>query len=138
MKKAKNKMIRHFTWSEFDTSVEYIANKCKFSEFSGIYGVPRGGLCLAVALSHKLKLNLISEPIKNSLIVDDVYETGITLKTFKDIEGAMFYVLFSKVKPTWWNSVFISERREWIVFPWENTLDIQYDQNEYIKKRGLS
>ena len=131
-------MINHFSWSEFDRSVEHIANRCKFLNFSGIYGVPRGGLCLAVALSHKLKTNLISEPIKNSLIVDDVYETGITLNTFKDIEGAMFFVLFSKIKPTWWNTVFISEKSEWIVFPWENPLNLQSERNEYIKKRGLT
>ncbi len=131
-------MVSYFSWNEFDKSVEHIANKCKLLEFSGIYGVPRGGLCLAVALSHKLKINLISEPIKNSLIVDDVYETGITLNTFKDIEGAMFFVLFSKIKPTWWNTVNISEKREWIVFPWENTINYQKDRNEYIKKRGLN
>ena len=131
-------MINYFTWSEFDNAVEYIANKCMFLEFSGIYGVPRGGLCLAVALSHKLKINLISEPKKNSLIVDDVYETGLTLKTFKDVEGAMFFVLFSKSKPKWWNSVFIAKKSEWIVFPWENTLDSKNDRNEYIRKRGLS
>ena len=131
-------MTRYFSWSEFDKSTEYIAKKCKFLEFSGIYGVPRGGLCLAVALSHKLELNLLSEPIKNSLIVDDVYETGITLKAFKGIEGAMFFVLFSKIRPTWWNSVHISEKREWIVFPWENTLNLQSDRKHYMKKRGLS
>ena len=131
-------MINHFTWSEFDNAVEHIASKCKFFQFSGIYGVPRGGLCLAVALSHKLKINLISEPKKNSLIVDDVYETGITLNTFKDIEGAMFYVLFSKTKPKWLNSVFISNKSEWIVFPWENTLRTQSDRDEFIRKRGLS
>ena len=131
-------MVKYFSWSEFDKSVEYIANKCKFLEISGIYGIPRGGLCLAVALSHKLKINLISEPIKNSLIVDDIYETGITLKAFKHIEGAMFFVLFSKVSPTWWNSVQISEKNEWIVFPWENPLNLQSDRNDYIKKRGLS
>ena len=131
-------MVKYFSWSEFDKSVEYIANKCKFLEISGIYGIPRGGLCLAVALSHKLKINLISQPIKNSLIVDDIYETGITLKTFKNIEGAMFFVLFSKVRPTWWNSVHISEKSEWIVFPWENPLNLQSDRNDYIKKRGLS
>ena len=131
-------MINYFTWSEFDKSVDYIANKCKFLEFSGIYGVPRGGLCLAVALSHKLKINLISEPIKKSLIVDDIYETGYTLNTFKDIEGAMFFVLFSKSNPTWWNTVFKSEKGEWIVFPWENNVNAQSDRYEYIKKRGLS
>ena len=130
-------MVSYFSWSEFDKSVEHIANKCKLLEFSGIYGVPRGGLCLAVALSHKLKINLISEPIKNSLIVDDIYETGITLNTFKDIEGAMFFVLFSKIKPTWWNTVNISKKSEWIIFPWENPLNIQSDQKDYNKKRGL-
>ena len=131
-------MVSYFTWNDFDKSVEHIANKCDFLEFSGIYGIPRGGLCLAVALSHKLKINLISEPIKNSLIVDDVYETGITLNTFKDIEGAMFFVLFSKIKPTWWNTVFISKKSHWIVFPWENTLNSKSDRADYIKKRGLS
>ena len=131
-------MISYFTWNEFDKSVEHIANKCKLLEFSGIYGVPRGGLCLAVALSHKLNINLISEPIKNSLIVDDIYETGITLNTFKNIDGAMFFVLFSKIKPTWWNTLHMSKKNEWIVFPWENTFNIQSDRNEYIKKRGLN
>ena len=130
-------MINYFTWSEFDESIEHIADKCKFLEFSGIYGVPRGGLCLAVALSHKLEINLISEPIKNSLIVDDVYETGMTLNKFKNIEGAMFFVLFSKIEPTWWNTVFLSKKSEWISFPWENTLNSQFDRNDYKKRRGL-
>ena len=128
----------HFTWREFDKSVEHIYNKCKFIDFSGIYGVPRGGLCLAVALSHKLKINLISKPLKNALIVDDVYETGITLNTFKNVEGAMFFVLFSKIKPIWWNTVHISKKSEWIVFPWENSSNLQSDRDEYLKKRGVS
>ncbi len=130
-------MINYFSWTEFDKSVEYIANECSFSKFSGIYGVPRGGLCLAVALSHKLNINLISAPKKNSLIVDDIYDTGITLNSFKDIEGARFFVLFSKIKPTWWNTVNISKKSEWIIFPWENPLNFQNERQDYIKKRGL-
>ena len=88
-------MISYFTWSEFDKSVEQIANKCRFKDFSGIYGVPRGGLCLAVALSHKLKIELISEPIKNSLIVDDVYETGHYINDLQKIlkEQCFLYYL---------------------------------------------
>ena len=131
-------MISYFTWSEFDKSVEKIANECKILEFSGIYGVPRGGLCLAVALSHKLKINLISEPTKNSLIVDDIYETGTTLNKFKDIEGVKFFVLFSKVEPLWWEAVNISKKKEWIIFPWEDSTSFKIDRKEYIKKRGLS
>ena len=131
-------MITYFSWNDFDNSVEHIAKECKFLEFSGIYGVPRGGLCLAVALSHKLRINLISEPIKNSLIVDDIYDSGITLNGFKDIEGAMYFVLVSKINPTWWNTVNLSKKGEWIVFPWENYINIHSDRNEYIKKRGLN
>ena len=131
-------MIRYFTWDEFDKSIEQISKQCNYLKFAGVYGVPRGGLCLAVALSHKLKINLLPEPIKNTLIVDDVYETGITLNRYKDIEGAMFFVLFSKFKPTWWNTVFISEKSEWIVFPWENSLNMKNDRKQYFKKRGLN
>ena len=105
-------MAKYFTWSEFDKSVDYIANQCKFWKLSGIYGVPRGGLCLAVALSHKLNIQIIEKPSKNSLIVDDVFETGITLRSFKDIEGANFFVLISKKKPIWWNTVDLSLKKE--------------------------
>ena len=130
-------MTRHFTWDDFDKSVDYIANQCKIWELSGIYGVPRGGLCLAVALSHKLNIKLIEKPIKNSLIVDDVFETGITLSSFKDIEGANFYVLISKKKPIWWNTVDLSHKKEWIIFPWENKTNGLKEEKEYNKKRGL-
>ena len=131
-------MAIYYTWKEFDNNVEYIANKCKFSSFTGIYGIPRGGLCLAVALSHKLNIKLISEPAKNSLIVDDVYETGFTLNSFKYIEDAMFFVLFSKKEPTWWNTVNHSKENEWIIFPWENKKTHIKDKRDYIKKRRLS
>ena len=86
-------------------------------------------------------LNYVIRKLKSEdslLIVDDVYDTGITLNNFKDIQGAMFFVLFSKVSPTWWNSIHISEKSEWIVFPWENALNLQNDRNDYIKKRGLN
>ncbi len=130
-------MRNYFTWQEFDKSVQYIANKCKNLEFDGIYGIPRGGLCLAVALSHKLKVKLISEPINNSLIVDDVYETGFTLNPLRNVEGAMFFVLFSKKEPTWWNAVNISQKKEWIIFPWENIDNTLYDKKKYIENRRL-
>ena len=129
-------MSRYFTWSEFDKSVDYIAKQCKSLKFSGIYGVPRGGLCLAVALSHKLNIQLIEKPLKNSLIVDDIFDTGITLSNFKNIEGANFFVLVSKKKPIWWNTVTLSYKKEWIVFPWENKKNELYEEKEYYSKRG--
>ena len=130
-------MTKYFTWSEFDKSVDYIANQSKKLELSGIYGVPRGGLCLAVALSHKLNIQLIEKPLKSSLIVDDVYETGNTLSNFKNIESINFFVLVSKKKPIWWNTVHLSLEKEWIVFPWENKENVLIEEKEYKNKRGL-
>ena len=129
-------MIRYFTWREFDKSVEYIANKSKFFKISAIYGVPRGGLCLAVALSHKLNLKIIDKPSKNSLIVDDVYETGHTLNQYKGIQGAYYFVLFSKKKLTWLNTVNLTSKKDWIVFPWENPNNAIRDEEEYKKSRN--
>ncbi len=130
-------MTKYFTWSEFDNSVDYIASKCKKLNLSGVYGVPRGGLCLAVALSHKLNVQLNDKPLKHSLIVDDVYETGITLSNFKNIEGANFFVLVSKKKPIWWNAVNSYHKKEWIVFPWENKKKALKEEREYKGKREL-
>ena len=131
-------MTKYFTWTEFDKGVDHIADQCKYWDLSGIYGVPRGGLCLAVALSHKLDIQLIDKPSKNSLIVDDIFETGFTLSKFKHIEGVNFFVLVSKEKPTWWNTVNLSYKKEWIVFPWENKKNGIKEEKEYHKKRGLN
>ena len=48
----------------------------------------------------------------------------------------MFFVLFSKTKPTWWNTVFISKKRM-DSFPLGKYTKFKNDRNEYIKKRGL-
>ena len=131
-------MIRHYTWNEFDNSVNQIADKCKNWKISNIYGIPRGGLCLAVALSHKLNIKIAKNPTKYTLIVDDIFETGMTLKKFSNIKGANFFVLFSKVEPLWWHSLYFCNKNEWIVFPWENKSKALLDQEEYLRKRAIN
>ena len=83
-------------------------------------------------------IKLIDKPLKNSLIVDDVYETGMTLSNFKNIEGANFFVLVSKKKPIWWNTAYLTHKKEWIIFPWENKNNKLEEENEYNIKRGLN
>ena len=96
--------MHKLSWKEFDECIISISNQCKENNFEGVYGFPRGGLCLAVALSHSLGLPLLEEPINNSLIVDDIYDTGHTLEKVKHIKGSETHVWVSKKKPTWWNS----------------------------------
>ena len=130
-------MIQKLTWSEFDICSEKIANKVMHFKFQGIYGIPRGGLCLAVSLSHKLNLKLLDKAQDNSLIVDDIYDTGKTLNRFKNIKGAKYFVLFSRKSPIWWESIYTIENKDWILFPWEEAQNCITDKKKYEMKRNL-
>ena len=120
-------------WLEFDKCVYSIYKQCKNKNFKGVYGFPRGGLCLAVALSHSLEIPLLKEPKDNTLIVDDIYDTGYTLEKIKRIKGSEAHVWISKKKPTWWNAYKYINNNEWIIFPWENVNTADKDRNLYYK-----
>ena len=51
--------MKKLSWKEFDECTYSIYKKCKNKNLKGVYGFPRGGLCLAVALSHSLGLPLL-------------------------------------------------------------------------------
>ncbi len=123
-------------WKEFDECVYSINKQCKNKSFEGVYGFPRGGICLAVALSHSLGLLLLDEPKNNSLIVDDIYDTGYTLERTKHLKGSEVHVWISKKKPTWWNAYKYTIEKEWIIFPWENINSAHNDKDLYYKSRS--
>ena len=123
------------SWKEFDECVFSISKQCINKTLEGVYGFPRGGLCLAVALSHSLELPLLDEPKNNSLIVDDIYDTGYTLEKIKHIKGSETHVWISKKQPTWWNSYKYIKDNEWIIFPWENINSADIYREIYCKSR---
>ena len=129
-------VIQKLTWIQFDWAVETIATRYTFHSFSGIYGVPRGGVCLAVALSHALALPWLTEPKEGCLVVDDVYETGRTLSLIREQVDATFVVWISKVPPEWWNSAITFSPDEWLVFPWENVDLVAEDEARYRASRS--
>ena len=43
----------------------------------------------------------------------------------------------SKKKPTWWNTVHLTNKKEWIVFPWENKNNQLKEEKEYNERRGI-
>ena len=112
--------MRLLSWNEFNICVNTITDLCVKKKFSGVYGFPRGGLCLAVAISHSLRIPLLNKLEPNSLVVDDVYETGQTLSQVKEIPNVTAFVWLSKVEVDWWNAVEICDADEWLVFPWED------------------
>ncbi len=123
--------MRVLKWDEFNSCIKSITSSCKDKNFSGVYGIPRGGLCLAVALSHSLDIPLVTEITSGCLVVDDVYETGKTLSRILTIPNTTTFVWFSKVTPQWWNAVEIVSSDEWLIFPWENKDRAEEDMKAY-------
>lgn len=113
--------MRTLTWHDFDAAVEAIVERCHKQTFCGVHGIPRGGLVLAVTLSHRLDLPLLSNAAPGCLLVDDVYETGLTLEPYRELEAC--------------TAVEQTESDEWIVFPWENAAAAARDEQLYRASR---
>jgi hypoxanthine phosphoribosyltransferase len=128
--------MRLLSWDDFDRAVDHIAARCAAARFSGIHGIPRGGLCLAVALSHRLELPLLPNAQPGCLLVDDVYETGLTLEAHRQLPEAQAVVWISKAEPQWWQAVEVTRSSDWIVFPWENQAAAAADERLYRASRG--
>ena len=60
--------------------------------YSGIYGIPRTGIYLAIALSEKLNLPLLQSPEKESLIVDAIVDTGVSRDQYPENDFACLHV----------------------------------------------
>jgi len=117
-------MKQVFTWHEFDIAVHVLSSDIQSSGkvFKDIYGVPRGGLVVAVALSHSLDLPIITDVglvSSNTLVVDDISDGGATLSAFVGRVGAIATIHIvegTKVVPDF----FASHRlAEWVHYPWE-------------------
>ena len=130
--------MRILSWNEFNSCIKLITHACKDNDFSGVYGFPRGGLCLAVALSHSMNIPLLEGIRPGCLVVDDVYETGKTLNEVLEIPNTTTFVWHSKVQPQWWNAVETSQPNDWLVFPWENKARAEEDRKAYQSSRNRS
>ncbi|WP_370520013.1 phosphoribosyltransferase [Synechococcus sp. HB1133] len=91
-----------------------------------------------MALSHAIDRPMLSSPEQSALIVDDVYETGRTLKALKaQVPQASFAVWVSKGCTDWWTAAVVAESSEWVVFPWENLEQARADEHAYRASHGL-
>ena len=131
----------YLTWEYFNDLLDILVTKIKNSdeEFNSIYAIPRGGLVIGVCLSHKLNIPLVDERLinDNTLIVDDISDMGTTLVKYY-CDGLAIATLFSTdwtiSKPDWF-VVKKLNRKEWIVFPWENNMtERQTTLNEFKKE----
>ena len=116
----------YISWKDFEKMRKKLVKQIKKSnkKFDGVYGIPRGGLILAVCLSHDLNLPLLKIPTKNSLIAEDISDTGNTLikliknKNYKKI-ACLYSSNWTKVIPDYYVKVKV-KKFKWLVFPYEN------------------
>ncbi len=119
-------------WDDINSAVEEITRQIIDTgiTYEVIYALPRGGLVPAVMLSHRLDVPLVlnMEEVwrlkvkhKNALIVDDIADTGETLKYFieQNFDVATLFVRehTSKIKPKY--SYKNINHDNWLLFPWE-------------------
>ena len=119
--------IVHRTWEDVVLSAGTAAKELvKTKRFvNGVYGIPRGGACLAVLFSHLLKIEFLTEPRDGCLIVDDICDTGNTLISYQKFHP-IFYTDVAKeaakMQPDLCG-LHVSENDKasyaWFEFPWE-------------------
>ena len=121
MLEIESKLIA--SWDDVEISMERIVNEINEKELpiDSIYGIPRGGLIPAVMLSHKLDLPLVDKPTEQTLIIDDISDSGFTLGEHH-LHGAVYTATLhmrkgSSYVPTIYSKLIESEK--WIVYPWE-------------------
>lgn len=107
------------SWQQFTEMTDKVIDHLSKNaiQFDSVHGVPRGGVALAIALSHHFKVPCVKEVGPGTLIVDDIADSGKTLERFKDHK--LKVVLFKK-KTCPAEVLFAAEETEaWIEFPWE-------------------
>lgn len=110
------------SWSDFDAAVETITARVRPWVEEGIvrsiWGIPRGGLVLAVTLSHRLNLPFLRSKAA-LLLVDDIADTGKTLQRYTP-PGTRTVTWFYHHQSVFTPDVWVSTKTDkWIVFPWE-------------------
>ncbi len=117
MLKIDNKI--YLSWDDITRDVQILCEKIfmDYPNIDSVMGLPRGGMIPAVLISHELDLPFVLHPGKNTLVVDDINDTGHTLSK---APGAYWAVLHNKPTSKFKDCIYAKEiDDQWIVYPWE-------------------
>ena len=111
----------YLSWDDINTSINNLCKQIPFElpNIDSIHGIPRGGLIPAVLISHKLDLPYVNVVGPNTLVVDDIADTGVTLDKGPGVYTAVLHYKphTSCFKPSIYSE--LHEGDEWIIYPWE-------------------
>jgi len=114
----------YVSWSEVEILVDILCKEIKknIPWVENIKGLPRGGLIPTVMISHNLDLPMLGNiegRNENTLIIDDIADSGKTLEEYNGWDTAVLHYKphTSSVIPTVYANEWKSD--DWIVYPWE-------------------
>lgn len=119
-------------WDDISVLVDELCNTITSSgvQIKSITGIERGGLIPAVMISHKLNIPYVNKINKDTLVVDDICDSGETLKNMvAGYTATLHYKKTASFTPDFYSK---EVGDEWIVYPWERT-DSETIQ-DYLKK----
>jgi len=122
--------MTHFR-RDIDILAAMVQKSCQIynHKYSAIYGVPQGGVVPAQALSNLLKIKLTTDykkyKAKNILIVDDLMDSGQTIKAFANYDVAVLGKKSNTLERKSKKQTFIGGDfpDEWIHFWWEPSVE---------------
>ncbi len=85
--------------------------------YTGIYGVPRGGVTIGAIIARTLGIPLLNQPSEGALVVDDLIDSGKTLLQYPNNDTAVLYRKPHSPKTTY----SVQEIDGWIEFFYEDT-----------------
>jgi hypoxanthine phosphoribosyltransferase len=136
---VQNRRVRTLTWLEYGDYIDRLLSLLEKEqekrrereiEWTSVVGVPRGGLPIAVAVSHRLRIPFLADcyPIEtigmwkeNLLFVDDIVDSGETrarILAYSNTEH-FWCSLFARPEVAPFTNAFVEVTEDWIQFPYE-------------------
>jgi len=132
MLKIENKLF--VSWSDVRTTINILCKKIitELPNIDSVTGLERGGLIPAVMVSHELNLPYSKVILPNTLVIDDICDSGVTLKNTVGVYTAALYHKphTSCFTPNLYSK--IHKGNEWLIFPWER--NDSKEMQDYLNK----
>lgn len=118
-----NRNIQPISWQDMLSNIKKLAEK--LPQDRTIWGIPRNGIIIAgIIAHHRLDLKFVLNPNKDTIIIDDIYDSGKTLRPYIT-DGFTVATVYWRTKdsatncPSFWAE---SVLNGYLLFPWEANL----------------
>lgn len=109
-------LTRILSWSDIHDATEALADRHRHDPPASVYGVPSGGAPVALLVSRHLNVPIVDTPLPNTLVVDDLVDSG---RTASGYTGHRFDALYRKPHSPTHHAPDAIEVTDWLAFPWE-------------------